>query len=470
MINKTRVSFLIDTGSNISILNKNIADSWSKKSDLVIEPVYQSLVTVTGETAPLHGKANFLISLDSQNLAHNLYLADINNDGILGIDFLQRFCCNVLLNERCIESGGERISCYSLKNDGNTACCQVTVKENVVIPPESEIILPGKLIGPNSHTVGIIEPLQKFVLKSGLLIAKSIVDIKNGSIQIRVVNLGYEPFTVYKGTVAAIYESITEPSIKSLDKISVNNTSLQESLPVHLMPVFDKTDISLSEEQKLTVQQLLVKHQNLFSKDADDIGRTHLVEHTIDMGNAKPVKLPPYRIPLAKREVAEREIKKMEESGIIEPSCSPWSSPVVMVAKPDGSVRFCCDFRKLNELTIKDSQPLPRIDDTLDALSGSVWFSTIDLKSGFWQIAMSEKDKPKTSFSIQGSGLWQFRAMPYGLCCAPATFERLMERILSGLTWQICLVYLDDIVVYSKTFTEHIENLETAFARLWKPI
>ena len=100
--------------------------------------------------------------------------------------------------------------------------------------------------------------------------------------------------------------------------------------------------------------------------------------------------------------------------------------------------------------------------------SGSVWFSTIDLKSGFWQIAMSEKDQPKTSFSIQGSGLWQFRAMPYGLCCAPATFERLMERILSGLTWQICLVYLDDIVVYSKTFTEHIENLETVFARLWE--
>ena len=221
----------------------------------------------------------------------------------------------------------------------------MTVKENVVIPPQSEVILPGKLSGPVSHIIGIIEPYEKFVLKRGLMIAKSVVDTKYSYIPIRVANLGYELCTVYKGTVAAIHESISEPIIKSIDTVPVKNTSLQESTPPHLTSVFDKIDTSLYKEQKLTVKQLLDQHQNLFSKDADDIGRTHLVEHTINTGNAKPVKLPPYRISLAKREVAEREIKKMEESGIIEPSCSPWSSPVVMVAKRNVSVRFCCDYR-----------------------------------------------------------------------------------------------------------------------------
>ena len=106
---------------------------------------------------------------------------------------------------------------------------------------------------------------------------------------------------------------------------------------------------------------------------------------------------------MSKRRVAENEIKDMAERGIIEPSTSPWTSPVMMVNKPDGSVRFCCDYRKLNKLTVKDSQPLPRIDDTFDSLSGSVWFSTLDMKSGFWQVGLAEKDRGKTAFSIPGS-------------------------------------------------------------------
>ena len=137
-----------------------------------------------------------------------------------------------------------------------------------------------------------------------------------------------------------------------------------------------------------------------------------------------------------------------------------------MITKRDGSIRFCCDFRKLNDCTVKDSQPLPRIDDSLDALSGSKWFSTMDMKSGFWQVKMAKEDRPKTAFSIYGSGVWQFTVMPFGLCNSPATFERLMERVLAGLSWNICLIYLDDIIVYSKTFEGQLGNLDKVLTKL----
>ena len=182
------------------------------------------------------------------------------------------------------------------------------------------------------------------------------------------------------------------------------------------------------------------------------MGTTDLVQHSINTGNAPPIKQPPRRIPLAKMAEANREIDDMLEKGVIKTSDSPWSSPIVLVKKKDGTIRFCIDFRKLNDVTIKDSYPIPRIDTTLDALSGSKWFSTIDLKSGYWQVKMKPGDKPKTAFSIPGGGHWQFTKMPFGLCNAGATFERLMERVLSTLSWKVCLVYLDDIIILSKDF------------------
>ena len=135
------------------------------------------------------------------------------------------------------------------------------------------------------------------------------------------------------------------------------------------------------------------------------------------------------------------------------------------MTKKDGGTRFCVDYRLLNLATVKDSYPLPRIDDTLDMLAGKRWFSTLDLASGYWQVSLSPEARCKTAFATH-SGLFQFRVMPFGLCNAPATFERLMDQVLQGLRWSRCLVYLDDIISFGTTFGNALDNLTSIFERL----
>ena len=167
-----------------------------------------------------------------------------------------------------------------------------------------------------------------------------------------------------------------------------------------------------------------------FAGSTSDLGRTSKLKHHIDTGTATPIR----RIsPQCRGEVCQL-IDEMLKKGVIERSISPWASPIVLVRKKDGTIRSCVDYRKVNEVTRKDAYPLPRIDATLDTLSGSQWCSTMDLLSGYWQVEMDEVDKEKTVFCTT-KGLFQFRVMPFGLCNAPATFQRLMDLVLAGLQW-----------------------------------
>ena len=164
------------------------------------------------------------------------------------------------------------------------------------------------------------------------------------------------------------------------------------------------------------------------------------------------------------KEVINKEIDEMLANHVIEPSESPWAS-AIHVVKKDGSFQFCIDYRPLNAVTKRDAYPLPRIDNTFNSLAEMVYFTTLDARKGYWQIFMHPTDREKTAF-VSFRGLYQFRRMPFGLTNAPATFQRMMDLILSGLLYEICLVYIDDIIVFSRTFEEHLTNLETVFKRL----
>ena len=144
---------------------------------------------------------------------------------------------------------------------------------------------------------------------------------------------------------------------------------------------------------------LLIRYQDAFSKGDGDLGSTNLVKHSIDTGDSKPLRQPCRRLPQSQQEEADKQVQEMLPQGIITPSVSPWASPIILVKKKDGSTRFCVDYRQVNALTIKDAYPLPRIDDTFDALAGSRWFSTLDLASGYWQVDLDEDAKSKSAFA-----------------------------------------------------------------------
>jgi hypothetical protein len=220
------------------------------------------------------------------------------------------------------------------------------------------------------------------------------------------------------------------------------------------------TDLTSSETEQLTA--ILIKYCQCF---ADKLGRTSLVQHHIDTGTTKPIKLRPYRVSPHRKDIISNEITTMLNAGIIEPCFSPYAAPITLQPKKDGSLRFCVDYRELNSVTVRDVYPIPRIDDTLDQLQHAKYFSSMDLRSGFWQIELDPASRDKTAF-ISHAGLFRFRVMPFGLTNAPATFQRLMDLVLGGLKWSCALVYLDDIIVYSSSFHDHLNHLELVLQQI----
>jgi hypothetical protein len=190
------------------------------------------------------------------------------------------------------------------------------------------------------------------------------------------------------------------------------------------------------------------------------------VRHHIDTGTAAPVMLKRRRGAQTEDAVTEQNVDTMLNAGVIEEGNGAWGFPVVLVRKKDGEVRFCVDYRALNKITEKAVYPLPRIDETLEALGGALLFTTLDLRAGYWQIGVAREDRDKTAFTTK-RGLYRLKRMPFGLMNAPSTFQRMMNGVLRGLTWVTCLVYLDDIIVFTRGGIErHVVELASVLDRL----
>ena len=224
-----------------------------------------------------------------------------------------------------------------------------------------------------------------------------------------------------------------------------------------------------SESENQQLHDLIHEFSDVFALDDSELGCTDIVYHVIETGDHPPIKQQAYRTPAVHREKIAIMIADMEKQGIICPSSSPWASPVVLVPKKDGQLRFCIDYRRLNAVTKKDVYPLPRIDDILDHLGKAKYFTSLNLASGYWQVKLDENSRQKSAFTTH-CGLYEFVRMPFGLCNAPATFQRLMQVVLAGLEWSSCFVYLDDILIVSQSFDEHLKHLREVFNRLCKAL
>ena len=317
---------------------------------------------------------------------------------------------------------------------------------------------------PSLYLAGTLLPADKYV-----------------DVPVCVMNVGVEPRTVKAGTVVGELEYfiVDSPPASAVEPRSrpnpayppafgryvpskVRATALEPDLVEDLIGHVDDV---VPESMVCGLRDLLTQYQDVFSKSEYDLGSTSVVTHRIETESARPVRQLLRRYPPAHLEAISKHVDNFLQQGVIEPATNPGASNIVLVRKKDNSYRCCIDYRGLNNVTVKDRYPLPRVDSCLEAMTGASWFSSIDLRASYHQVSIWPPDRDKTSFICQ-RGLYRYRMMPFGLCNAGATFQRLMDIVLAVLHMDVCLVYLDDIVVFSKTPAEHLERLNAVFQRL----
>ena len=468
LINNHLVACLIDTGSAIDAINVSTFRSLSNTPTLH-PPYYEAVTTLDGSNSHVYGQFDTSLELQNVNFTTNLHVINCGKfQAILGRPFLANN--KALINSTnntitlTVPNTSEQIT-ISLQPQTTIPDTQedtyAMVIDTVSISPFTEAIVQTYPSMPISFPQVILEGSPTICNTHNVAIAASICDGTTKSLYCRVMNPTPEPITLSPNLIIAIIEPLTaEPVILALDP----STDAGKP-PSASDPQFNIDDSTLTPQQHQELLHTLAEYSDVFAYTDAQLGCSSQIAHTIDVGNARPIKSAPYRLNPQNREKLKEHIQEMLDLDIIEESNSPWASPIVLVKKSDGTDRFCCDYRKLNALTIKDSYPLPRIDETLDMLSGSHYFSTLDLRSGFWQIPVDEQSRPLTAFTSY-QGLYQFKRLPFGLCNSPATFQRVMELVLRGLQWDTCLIYIDDVVIHSPSFETHIQRLRDVLDRL----
>ena len=475
---------LIDSGASISVIRADVFGKFSNFSpSLTLEASDIQASAINGSMLQFKGMCLLPCRWfkNGPMFSFKFYIcAHLSVPCVVGFDLLHKQKCAVDFSRGLVDVGDAVLECISPlsqwfeDNSPTTETSLCSVTSRFLIPPRSEALIKCNLKSHHAHkfsssssrtssdaTVGLVEPHVGFTSLNSLLVASSLVTVSQNEFWLRVLNPTCNSVTLYPSQTIAQILPYNETVLQTVGFNAVDINSAET-----LMQLFKSKFSTLTKKQQKDAFSLLKQFADVFATDKWDLGSCNLHKLRIQLkDDAQPSRVPYRSMNPSKRKDLKDKITKLQEKDLISPTHSEWAAPTVLVPKRDGSYRLVIDYRKLNAQTVKTSWPLPRISDILNNLEGSIFFSSLDLCSGFHQMEIDEEDRHLTSF-ITPFGLYQWKRMPMGLCNAPGAFQRLMEIVSSGLTYEIVLVYLDDIIVFGRSFEEHIHRLQLVFQRI----
>lgn len=471
-VNNVPIRALVDCGSQITLITKEFVEN-SLQICLPKISSSESGLSVNGSSFNILATLPFDVKI-GENM-YEIPIGVVNRlpyTFLIGNDVIKEYGIDIIQSENHLAIGDEKIEIVSSRNythesnnskkiasrEIETTSAIVCFTKSIKLPPMSECIVPCSVMSNKPSQELLFEANETFCGEHKIFAATTLVKSYDSIIPCRILNSTKKPVIL---EAAKIIGSATEnfeiANYKSTD------TTPEKELMAEIKLCISKACVS--ERDRMELERILLKNQKLFAQTNRELGKTSMTKHKIRTGDAKPVKGRKFRTPYAYRETLKKTIDEMLMDKIITPSRSEWSNPIFLVKKKDGTMRPVVDYRELNKVTEPDVYPIPKIDEYLDCLGKAKIFTTLDLKSGYWQIAMDEQSKEKTAFSSP-FGNFNFEVMPFGVRNAPSEFCRLMDIVLANLQWKTALVYIDDIIIFSETFEEHKRHIAEVFEAL----
>lgn len=453
------VNAVIDTGAGRSVIDIGslehigLVDGVQKTKD--------GLVNASGDEMNVLGMVKIDVKLlNMRNVTHEFMVINTKSfkNILLGRDFMERF--NIVtfdFSRHRVKLGTVWVDC--IKSLSSPVKVRLVSPTNV--PARCEKIVAVRC--PKKYSILDLDFEQK-VISAGVYVSKArVVPDVNGVFYLSILNVSDSQVSLngrkvlgYVDKVGKTVGSVPVDYINSVDEWELENNHLKGA----------KFGSNLSKSEKSALTDLIRKYSNVFARNPKKPKQTSVI-HPIVTGDALPVKSRYYRVPVAWEKEINQQVQEMLDNEIIRHSASPWNSPIILVKKKDDSMRFVCDFRGLNNVTKKDTYPLPHIRDVIDKMHRSKYWTTLDAASAYWSMPLKEEDKEKTAFATP-RGKYEFNVTSYGLTNAGASYQRLMDVTLSGLSSHRILAYMDDVIIFSRTFREHLSDLELVFQRFDK--